>query len=315
MSFAAVPAAASTTSVSACTRRVLVLSAFPAELYKLIGAATLTSPSGVTSRGRIFYEGELAGKPVAMALTGIGPANAKATTEAAFARYQCGLRAVVFSGVAGGGGPAIVGDVTVPRRWTEDGGRTWQYADPAMLAVAGKVAPHVALARTNPAGDPLCVCQNADLVPTVTLKHIPGILIGGDGSTTDPFGGRAVPCLPGGGDLEGCTPCATVLKVAPNFGAFVAGVTPLLDPGFIRALAAPPPASSKGFQANDEETSAVAQVAVRHRTRFIGFRGISDGGPDPLMLPGFPAQFVVYKQLAADNSAAVALAFLRTWKG
>jgi hypothetical protein len=31
------------------------------------------------------------------------------------------------------------------------------------------------------------------------------------------------------------------------------------------------------------------------------------------MLPGFPAQFFVYKQLAADNAAATALAFLGVW--
>jgi hypothetical protein len=46
---------------------------------------------------------------------------------------------------------------------------------------------------------------------------------------------------------------------------------------------------------------------------FIGFRGISDGSPDPLMLPGFPSQFVVYDQLAADNSATMALALIRAW--
>ena len=315
----AVPVAASASPPPACTPRVLVLSAFPAELVKLVSAATLTTPRGITAGGRTFYEGTLAGKPVTMALTGIGPVNARTTTQAAFAYYHCGarpgLRAVVFSGVAGGGGPAVLGDVTVPRRWTEDGGRTWQRADPAMLAVAAHVAGHVALARTNPAGDPLCVCQNPDLIPTVTLKHIPGVLIGGDGSTTDPFGGRAVPCVPDGGDLAGCAPCPVAFKVAPDVGRFVATVAPLVDPGFIRALAAPPPPSGKGFQANDEETAAVAQVAVRNRTRFIAFRGISDGGPDPLMLPGFPFQFVVYKQLAADNAAAVALAFMHAWKG
>ena len=31
------------------------------------------------------------------------------------------------------------------------------------------------------------------------------------------------------------------------------------------------------------------------------------------MLPGFPSQFFVYKQLAADNAAAVTLAFVDAW--
>jgi nucleoside phosphorylase len=54
-------------------------------------------------------------------------------------------------------------------------------------------------------------------------------------------------------------------------------------------------------------------VANSHGVPFIGFRAISDGTEDPLMLPGFPAQFFVYTQLAADNAAAVTLAFVNAW--
>jgi nucleoside phosphorylase len=61
------------------------------------------------------------------------------------------------------------------------------------------------------------------------------------------------------------------------------------------------------------ETAAVFSIAAAHGIPFIGFRAASDGGGDPLMLPGFPSQFFVYRQLAADNAAAVALAFLRAW--
>jgi hypothetical protein len=39
---------------------------------------------------------------------------------------------------------------------------------------------------------------------------------------------------------------------------------------------------------------------------------VSDGAGDPLGLPGFPSQFVVYRQLAANNAAAVTLALLRS---
>jgi hypothetical protein len=70
----------------------------------------------------------------------------------------------------------------------------------------------------------------------------------------------------------------------------------------------------------DEETAVVAQVAQANGVPFIGFRAASDGpgntpgtGGDPLMLPGFPAQFLVYRQLAADNAAAAAIAFLGAW--
>ena len=44
-------------------------------------------------------------------------------------------------------------------------------------------------------------------------------------------------------------------------------------------------------------------VAIGHHVPFLGIRAVSDGGGDPLGLPGFPAQFFYYRQLAADNAA------------
>lgn len=44
-------------------------------------------------------------------------------------------------------------------------------------------------------------------------------------------------------------------------------------------------------------------------------RGMSDGPGDPLHLPGFPVQFFVYKQIAANNAARVTEAFLQNWAG
>jgi hypothetical protein len=41
---------------------------------------------------------------------------------------------------------------------------------------------------------------------------------------------------------------------------------------------------------------------------------VSDGGGDPLSLPGFPFQFFYYRQLAADNAAITTLAFLASWR-
>ena len=300
-----------------------MVSAFPAELGRIFAAATLDKGQPVVVDGRSFYQGSLEGHDVIMALTGIGPVNAKATTEAAFAHFQCpstpavsGISGVVFSGVAGGGGPSAIGDVTVPSRWTLDNGATWQSADPAMQATAARVAPSVKLEATTPLGDPACTCQDPGLVKTVTLKHVPKVIVGGDGITTDPFGGRAVPCFPGAGDLGGCQPCGASLA-APSSDAqrFATDMRALADPGFFAALIAPAPAPSRTYVASDEETDAVARVAARDATPFVAFRAISDGAGDPLMLPGFPSEFFVYKQLAADNAAAEALAFLKAWRG
>jgi len=53
-------------------------------------------------------------------------------------------------------------------------------------------------------------------------------------------------------------------------------------------------------------------VAVSLKKK-LGIRAVSDGQGDPLHLPGFPSQFFVYRQLAANNAAAVTRAFLSTW--
>jgi nucleoside phosphorylase len=319
LALGAFPPAATAARAPHCTSRLLVLSAFPAELGPLYGAAKLDRGPPVVVGGRSFFLGRLEGKDVVMAMTGIGPINARQATEAAFARFRCpskpGISAVVFSGVAGGGGPSAIGDVTIPSRWTLDNGATWLPSDSAMVAAAARATRALKLERTTPLGDPACTCQNPDLVKTVRLKYVPKMVVGGDGATTDPFGGRAVPCAPSGGDLAGCQPCrATLRSSVPDAQRFTPGLLPLLDPAFLRGLAAPT-ASGKTYVANDEETAAVARVAAQHGTRFVGFRAISDGAGDPLGLPGFPFQFFVYKQLAADNAAAVTLAFLKAWRG
>jgi nucleoside phosphorylase len=54
-------------------------------------------------------------------------------------------------------------------------------------------------------------------------------------------------------------------------------------------------------------------VATRYKVPFLGIRAVSDGAGDPLHLPGFPAQFFVYRQLAGNNAAAVTIAFLQVW--
>src|SRR5438270_3003014 len=271
-----------------------------------------------------FWTGTLEGKPVILALTGIGPVNATDTTTAAFTLFNC-ISGVVFSGVAGAGtdhqgaGGAArqsrIGDVTVPDRWSQDGGKTWSTASPSMLKTATKVAPSVALQNTTPVGDYACACVDAGTIPGVTFPYTPTVLLHGDGSTTDPFGGHAAPCLQHGGDLAGCEPCPAALGTSPDPERFITGMVGIADPGFITGLFALAGSSSgHEFIESDEETGAVAAVVNSHGVPFIGFRGISDGTADPLMLPGFPAQSFVYTELAADNAAKVTLAFVNAYR-
>src|SRR5436305_1966069 len=69
------------------------------------------------------------------------------------------------------------------------------------------------------AGGPACGCVTSpDAVTTVPVTHKPVVEVGGAGETTDPFSGRALPCVPGGGDVFGCTPCAQQTNAARDGG-------------------------------------------------------------------------------------------------
>jgi nucleoside phosphorylase len=265
----------------------------------------------VTVAGHDFFVGTLKGRDVVLSLTGIGPVNATRRTQQALRTFRCGgrsgINAVVFSGVAGGD---WIGNVIVPDRWTLDHGKTFIPVQQRMLATAHKVArSHVALEQKAPAGDPACGCVlDPDTVGTATVTHKPHIEVGGAGDTTDPFSGRALPCAPGGGDVFGCEPCV-MQGNAEQASQFGAGVVPFADPSFFTGYSSSTATNGK-YVAEDEETAAVATVAAKSHLPFIGFRAVSDGGGDPLHLPGFPVQFFYYRQLAADNAASVTLAFL-----
>lgn len=314
---AAGPAAGST-----CTPRLLVLSAMPLELDPLLARATLDRRAPVVVDNRYFVTGTLEGDPVIMGLTGIGPQNAEATTTAAFRAYQCGgvseISGVVFSGTAGGDD---IGDVFVPTGWSYDGAPPVA-TDPAMLAAAeGVDTASLRLERTTPTGDPACVCAASSGVQTpVTVQHAPTVAFGGTGLTSDPFGGRTLACAPAGTDIFGCVPCREMDRSqAQQALAFAQGAPAFVQPGFFADyLQSTVPAGN--WVSEDNETAIVAKVATDHGVPFIGFRAASDGpgnspgtGGDPLMLPGFPLQFAVYRQLAADNAATMALAFLQAW--
>ena len=298
---------------AACRQRTLVLSAMPIELGPLLAQTKVERT--VTDDGHHYFVGRLRGHDVVLTLTGIGPVNADNNTRKALTLFRCGGRSgidsVVFSGVSGGD---FIGNVIVPTRWTLDAGKHFSPVDPKMLAAARRTAhTDVPLEQKAPAGDPLCQCvTDPDTVSTVAVTHKPRIEVGGDGETTDPFGGRALGCAPGGGDVFGCEPC--VLQTDPDTaGHFVDSAVPFVDPDFFRNYSSG--TGSGHYVAEDEETAAVAKVAAARHLPFLGFRAVSDGKGDPLGLPGFPVQFFYYRQLAADNAALTTMAFLANWHG
>jgi adenosylhomocysteine nucleosidase len=231
---------------------LVVMSAFPPELTKLLGKADVhdTLPVGEAT----CYIGNLAGNEVVLLLSGIGLGRAAATTRAVLDSFN--VSGLVFSGIAGGINPDLnIGDVTIPARWGHADGDLgpgddgfWLAVDASMLETARSVAGAVTLSDSTPRG--------------VRLESRPRIVVGGNGVSNSFF---------------------------------------VDDPEYRGWL-------WTTFEANavDMETAAVGRVAHEAGVPYIAFRSLSDlagGGPGA-------NQVDIFFQLAADNAAAVVLAFL-----
>ncbi len=298
--------------------RVLVLSAYPTEGARLLATAAPVTEVGVFN-GRRFFAGAIGGKAVVLGLTGIGLVNADLTTRAVLAYLADGgflVKGIVFSGVAGSS--YDIGDVVVPDHWTDDLDHPARPFPPYRVngrlhAIARRLVGNVTLDPNLSVEDQACTGQRVDLGTPVRVPGDPQLRVnrGDEGHTTDPYGGRAVPCFtPAGGFLLGCAACG-----APPGMPSGGDPTPFLDPNFfLQLFQSFAPGGGGSAVVQDMETAGVARVATEKRIPFIVFRGVSDGRGDPLMLPPIPySQFVVYQQLAADNAAAVTLAFLAAW--
>lgn len=283
--------------------RLAVLCAFPAELAPLVAAAKVER---VELEGRPFYVGELAGVRVVIGMTRIGMVNAALTAELLLANFD--IAGFVFSGVAGS--TRQIGEVAVATEWLEapccppptgppsSTGMIFP-ANPFLLALAQKATRRVPLDRCT-------LVTFTPPVETVCFPCDPVVVVGGRGSSGDPFGGRASACQP--------NPPANLADV---FGCDIA--EPALPPkepepraAPCAPLTAPPPVDPP--IASDMETAAVARVATAHGVPFVGFRGVSDGAGDPRGDRGFPLQFFDYYRLAADNSAAAAVATVKRFR-
>ena len=72
----------------------------------------LQSPAKCVHAGRDFWQGQLHGQPVVLALSKIGKVAAATTTTALIEKFDVGR--IVFTGVAGGLGEGVqTGDVVV----------------------------------------------------------------------------------------------------------------------------------------------------------------------------------------------------------
>ena len=93
-----------------------ILSALAEEQYGLI--EHLQKPSKVRHAGRDFWQGNLHGQSVVLALSKIGKVAAATTATALIERF--GAKRMVFTGVAGGLGRGVnVGDVVVGQSFVQ----------------------------------------------------------------------------------------------------------------------------------------------------------------------------------------------------
>jgi adenosylhomocysteine nucleosidase len=98
------------------TPRLAVMSAFDAELSRLLGRATVEQTYAIA--GRTFSTGTLAGKEVVLFSSGTSMVNAALMAQAVIDHFN--VTGIVFSGIAGGINPGLrLGDVVVPAQWGE----------------------------------------------------------------------------------------------------------------------------------------------------------------------------------------------------
>lgn len=269
--------------------RIAVISAFDAEWVKLRAATTITGTRVIN--GRTHYLGQLAGQDVVLMLSGFSMVNATMTTQALLDRFT--IRGIVFSGIAGGVNPALnVGDVTVPAQWGNYQEQVFARETPTgfdprpyggEFANYGMMFPRgSSVARIDGAPDSL---ERRFWFPvdSSALTIARGIA-------------RTV-------RLARCTAASQCLAHEPKIvtgGNGVSGPT-FVDNAAYREWA------WKTFTADalDMETAAVALVAYQNRVPYIAFRSLSDlaGG-------GGSNEVRTFGGLAADNSAAVVIAYL-----
>jgi len=277
---------------SETTPRLAVISAFDAELDKLRAAAQISEVRVIN--GRSHYFGRLGGHDVVLLLSGFSMVNAAMTTQALFDHFP--VKGVIFSGIAGGVNPGLhVGDVTVPAQWgnyqeqafareTPDGWDPGRFTgDFKNFGMMFPRASSVVVSWREPDKLERRFWFPADASAVAAARQVSAKV-----------------------RLNRCTPQGDCLDHEPRMvvgGNGVSGPT-FVDNAAYRSWA------WDTFQADalDMETAAVALVAYVNRVPFIAFRSLSDlagGGPGK-------NEGRIFGGLAADNSAAVVIEYLKS---
>jgi len=280
-----------------CTPRILIESAFDAELYAFVDAAVIKKV--VVVNGRSVYLGTLNGNQVAMTLSGTSMINAAMSTQALLDHLT--VERVVYSGISGGVSPERnIGDVVVPARWCE-----YQENLFAREAAPDKFSPPPWFSTKAPANN-------------FGMMYPEGVYVARKSGEVDQeeemvwypvdeemlsVARRAVKNV----QLEDCAASGECLDPAPVVtvgGSGVSGPT-FVDNADYRKYVW----ETWGAESLEMETAAVAHVCYVNEVPFLGFRSLSDlagGGPGE-------NEIGTFFQVAARNSAKVMLAFLEGW--
>lgn len=293
---AAVAARAVTSPRLDAIPRLAIMSAFEPELTLL--RSRLAQPRHFSINGVEFTRGTLEGQPVVLLLSGVSMVNAAMNTQLLFDRFH--VTHLLFSGIAGGVNPALtIGDVVVPARWG-------QYLEIIMTRTPGSGEFDI---ETPAAGD-------VPQFPPYGVMQPRAVRVRRAGQTgfekkfwfdVDPrmlAVARAMPPT----TLRDCDAAGACIAKKPRvvFGGNGVSGSAFVDNADFRRYA------FATFHANvlDMESAACATVAYSNRVPFLAFRSLSD-------LAGGGAganEMHTFLNLAADNSAAVILQFVRAWQ-
>lgn len=269
--------------------RIALFSAFEPEWQALL--AIVEQPVSHREKGVEFVTGRVEDHDVVLVLSGVSMVNAAMTAQMAIDRFN--LRAILFSGIAGGVDPSLnIGDVVVADRWG-------QYLE-------------TILARETPQGFQLPSWSKQEF-PNYGMIFARGVRAVREGQSkpdrqfwfpVDPQLFEIARGAVAGVELKRCIEAACLVhppKVVVG-GNGVSG-TAFVDNAAFRTWAF----DTFKAQVLDMESAAVAHVATTNAVPFLAFRSLSD-------LAGGGAgenEMQTFEKLASENSVAVLRAFLK----
>lgn len=273
--------------------RLAVISAFAPENSLLLDEMRVEG--SCTLNGRTFTYGTLEGSDVVLFLSGISMVNAAMTTQLGLDHFN--VTHILVSGIAGGVDPELsIGDVVVPARWGQYQENVFARQAEDGWDPGGREGPFENLGMmfpqtvdvTRDGGEP-------DAVEEVFWFDV------------DPAMLEAAEAAARNVAFERCGAEQACLEEAPQV---VAGGNGVSGPTFVDN-AEYREYTFRTFDADalDMETAAVAHVAYANGVPYVAFRSLSDlagGGPGA-------NEIGTFFQVAANNSAALVLEFLRAW--